>query len=342
MSPFSSRMWLCLGMLRYLGFILLVTFITLVVWIFAEAASVQTREFPAADVTFVGEEGQYIRVVDNQNWHDTLDVVVEGSSAELDEAERALRKVKIAPGQGGIPTEPGEYTVDLRQALRAAAGLPAKGVTIARVNPATVRVEVDKMVARTASIRVDVPDVELDGPAEAKPDAAQVLLPSRVAAATPDGLTLVATPEASRIKALVAGRRETLSNVALRLPAGITGAKVQPELIEIAFRIKAKQAVVTLKTVPVLVRLAPRELGKFEVEINEADQFLRDVRVTGPADLVGQVERGEFRIAATLSLSFEELERGINSKQVTFADFPGSLNIEVANPLVRLTVRRRK
>ena len=328
-------------MLRHLGTIVIVTFITLVVWVFAEAASVQTRELPAATVTFTSDENSFVRVLENQNWREVVDVVIEGSTAEIDEAERLLRNVKLVPGQPGVPSEPGEHTIDLRTALRSSAGLPGKGVTIARVSPATIRIDVDKLVAKAATVRIDVLDAELDGPAEVKPSVVQVYMPGKIAATLPDAPIVIATVDLARVRQLVPGRREILSGVPLKTTGSLAGYRMDPPTVEIALKLKSKQGTLNIKSVPVLVRMAPRELARFDVTLNEADQFLRDVKVSGPTDLLDQLSRDEFKVVATLSLTYEDLERGITSKEATFADMPTNLSFEVANRLVRLNVKKR-
>ncbi len=328
-------------MLRHLGTIVIVTFITIVVWVFAEAASVRTRELPTASITFSGDESTFVRVLDNQNWHEVADIVIEGSTAEIDEAERILRNIKLVPGQAGVPSEPGEHTIELRTALRSSAGLPGKGVTIARVSPATVRIEVDKLVATTANIRVELPDAELDGAAEVKPPTAVVYMPGKVAATLSGTPTVTAVVDAARVKQLVPGRREVLVGVPLKISGAAAGYRIDPPTVEIALKLKSKQNTITLKTVPVMVRMAPRELSRFDVTLNEADQFLRDVKVTGPSDLLDQLTRDEFKVVATLSLTYEDLERSITSKEAVFADMPSNLSFDAPNRLIRIAVKKR-
>lgn len=328
-------------MLRHLGTIVIVTFITIVVWVFAEAASVRTRELPTASITFSGDDSTFVRVLDNQNWHEVADIVIEGSTAEIDEAERVLRNIKLVPGQAGVPAEPGEHTIDLRTALRSSAGLPAKGVTIARVSPATVRIEVDKLVPTIANIRVELFDAELDGAAEVKPATARIYLPGKYAATLPDAPIVTAVVDVARVKQLVPGRREVLAGVPLRSPGAAAVYQIDPPTVEIALKLKSKQSSITLKTVPVMVRMAPRELSRFDVTLNEADQFLRDVKISGPSDLLDQLARDEFKVVATLSLTYEDLERSITSKEATFADMPSNLSFDAPNRLIRMTVRKR-
>ena len=90
-----------------------------------------------------------------------------------------------------------------------------------------------------------------------------------------------------------------------------------------------------------MVRMAPRELARFDVTLNEADQFLREVKVTGPGDLLDQLARDEFKVVATLSLTYEDLERGITSKEAAFSDMPSNLVFDSPNRLIRITVKKR-
>ncbi|MBU6412415.1 MAG: hypothetical protein KGS45_02990 [Planctomycetes bacterium] len=337
-------------MMRHLGTILIATLIAALVWIFAEAESVRTREI-RIEVEVQADPGsdRVVTVLDG-GFKEIVDIVLEGSTTELEGAERLLRqkKIRLAPGVEGISPEPGEQAVDLRTALRAAAGLREAGVTIKSANPSSVRIEVDSMVVREATVRVDVGEGELEASPEVRPAAVKVIMPSRVASALTEVPVVTARLDAAMLKPLVPGRREVLGAVPVK-PSGVLSSsamrlRLDPPAVEVAVRLRNKIDSVTLPTVPVLVRIPPGELSHFDIAVDEADQLVRNVKISGPADLVDKVRREAIKVVATVTLSFSDLEKAAGStvsKEVTFGDLPPGLTADVPATSVRVGVTRR-
>lgn len=327
----------------------LVTVITAVIWVFAEAESLRTKQV-WAEVMFQGDPSgeRVIDVVDGQGWRGRVELTVEGSAAGLDRLQSRLNRqpIKLAPGMDGVSAESGEQSVELRVALRAHPDLREVGGTITKTDPPTVKVRVDQMVPRELRVEVQAPDGELDGVPETRPAKVRVRLPASDAASLGAEATAVAKLDASMLSKLVPGRVETVTGVPVALPAWIVPgrARIEPPSVDVQLKLRSRTATVTVPSVPVQVRIAAVELGKWEIEIPETDRFIRDVKITGPSDLVNQVRTGEIKILATVSLGFEELERGITSKEVTFTDFSAQLPLkfEADNRVVRLTVRKRE
>lgn len=337
-------------MLRHLGTILIATLIAALVWIFAEAESVKSREL-RIEVELQADPGSdRVVSVNDSGFRDVVDLVLEGSNTELDAAERTLRqkKIRLAPGVEGVSPEPGEQVVDLRTALRAAGGLREAGVTIKRIEPPTVRIEVDSLVIREAAVRVDVGEGELEAPPEVRPAVVKVIMPGKVAAALTEVPVVTARLDAAILKPLVPGRREVLGAVPVR-PSGVLAAsaprlRLDPPAVEVGVRLRSKIDSVTLPTVPVLVRMPPGELSHFDISVDDADQLVRNVKVSGPADLIDKVRREAIKVVATVTLSFSDLERAAGatvSKEVTFGDLPPGLTVDVPATSVRVGVVRR-
>jgi hypothetical protein len=87
------------------------------------------------------------------------------------------------------------------------------------------------------------------------------------------------------------------------------------------------------------IRVAPGQLARWQISIPENDQFLRDVRVTGPSEEIERIRKGELRIIAMVALSSQELQAGITSKAASFSDLPSSLQFLVEDPIVALEIR---
>lgn len=326
----------------------LVTIITLVIWVFAEAESLRTKQI-SAEVSFQSEPSgeRVIDVPEGQGWRGRIELTVEGSAAGLDRLQSRLSRqaIKLIPGMDGVPVDPGEPTVDLKLALRAHPDLREVGATITKTDPATVRVRIDRMVVRDLRVEVQAPDGELDGVPETRPATVKVRMPAAEAASLGADAPAVAKLDGPMLQKLVAGRVETITGVPVSLPAWANNgrARIEPPSVDIQLKLRSRTAAYTVPSVPVQVRLAAVELGKWDVDVPESDRFIRDVKVTGPSDLVNQVRSGEIKVVATVSLAFEELERGVTTKEVSFTDFASQLPLkfEAENRVVRLKITRR-
>jgi hypothetical protein len=114
-----------------------------------------------------------------------------------------------------------------------------------------------------------------------------------------------------------------------------------PARADVALTVRAREVTVRLASVPVQLRIPPAELPNWDIRVPEADQFISDVAVTGPADQVRGIQSGTVQIVAVVPLSFEELERGIASKEAVFVGLPGNVKAEAARRTIRLTITRR-
>lgn len=333
-------------MFRHFKTFVLVTFVTALIWIFAEGESL-TRRSLKADVLFETDSagGRVVAVTDGA-WRDKVDIIVQGTASAVTEAESVLRRaIKLRPGMTGIPAQSGEFTIDLEAALSDVAELSGAGVTIARADPASVTVHIDQLLEKTLPVVLEAPGVDIDGPAELAPTTVKLRLPEQDAA-----LLSADTPARVRIPAetlakLVPGRKESIASLPIELPNAVAGArftKFEPATASVSITLRNNTSSYKLASVPVFVKLAAVELGKWDISINEADRFLTDVTVSGPSDLVERVRRQDLKVTATVPLSFEELERGITAKDAVFSDLPASLRFEVRSARVRLDIQKRE
>jgi len=328
-----------------------VIFITCLIWLFAEAESLRTIESPA-EIVFSSDAGSN-RTIDLVDAGDTTQqiarvrilVEIEGSASAIDAVERILRKpVNLSPGMESVPREPGDRVVNLRDALRNHPDIRSHGITIKKVDPQDVRVFIDEIETRAIKVLASIPLSDLDGAVEIRPATVKLHLPTSQAKLLTENSYATARIEPAVLESLARGLRQTLPGVPLALPnelASSTHAWLETRTADVSLTLRTQTRSIKIPSVPVHLRLAPGEFGKWEIEIPEQDRFLTDVTITGPNDKVQAVEDKTVSVLATISLSFEELERGIASKEATFADLPEGLKAETANKTVRVTIKRR-
>lgn len=329
---------------------MLVTLVTILIWVLADAKSLVRLDRPLEIVFTAGpDSGRTIRVLPGQGWQGQVSVQFEGPNAAVARIDPILRRaVELSPGLvPAVPIEPGEHTVDLREALRSLQGFKSSGMTIKEVDPATVRVEVDSIVQVEARVRVVVPKGELDGSPTPRPERATISLPSRLAGTLDADPELTASITAEQLKDLPEARPGVVRGVGLILPASLRGrpsVRVDPPRVDVDLTLRSKTATYVVAAVPVQVQLSPEQADRYRVQLT-SDSFISNVSVIGPRELIDRVRSGRERIIAVLRLEPDELDGGITSKEVVFvADppLPASLTYQAQTTRVGLRIEPRQ
>jgi hypothetical protein len=174
-------------------------------------------------------------------------------------------------------------------------------------------------------------------------------MPETAAKTLPDDLILAARIDPAAISNLQEGRRTSLT-LPVSVPEalrGVEGVKVSPAFVTAAVTLRSRTAFTVVPSVPVHLRLAPTEVGLWDIQVPEASRQLNDVTVTGPSDLIEQIKSGALKPIAFVPLSFEELEKAAASgepidRDVQFTSLPSPLRFEAHQKTVRLIVKRRE
>src|SRR5262249_38934132 len=149
---------------------------------------------------------------------------VEGSTGAIDALKATLGgSVTLAPGRG-VPPEPGEHVLALRDTLRAHPALDRRGVTLAEVKPEALRVTVEQLESRSVPVRVVAPQAPLRAPPDPSPARVTLTGPrDALSRLDPAALTAVARIDAAVLNALPEGQRTTINKVRLEPPEALRG-----------------------------------------------------------------------------------------------------------------------
>lgn len=331
-------------MLRHGQTILVVTLVSVIIWLFAEGENVQRVTLEATLQVVPSASGNVIAWVESDTpWDGHITLSVSGSTAGIDELRDRLRQpILISPGIDGFSATPGNQTLDIRSLVRAAAAVRETGVAIEETEPRTIVAHADVLEPVELPIRVEIADAEIDGVPEANPPRAIMQVPSLAKERLTTETVLFARLGPDIIRGLTRGRRETIQAVPIEAPpelTGVRGLRIAPLSTRVSFTLREKTATEVIPSVPVHLRIAPVQFNKWVVSIPESDQFLRDVTVTGPSQEIARIRSGDLRIIAMVTLSAQDLASGITSKQVTFSDLPLTLQFQVEDPIVNLEIR---
>lgn len=326
----------------------LVTLITALIWLVAESESLRTETL-TFDVTVQSSGNKAVRLSPDQAWNRRVEVTVRGPTSAIDQLRQTVSPgVRLAPGEG-LPLDAGPTTVVLREALRETEAFAGSGITPVECTPATVRMEVADLVEHSMEVR-GVLDAEVEGVVRVSPAQVTLRVPQEVANELDGSATLIARAPRSVVNGAPPGVEQQVEGVPVELPAEMAGAwGISGPLprVTVTFTLRETVSSVTLPQVPVQIGLAPIELPRWEVSV--ADQFIRDVTVTGPRDVISRLQgNGDqpppLRVVALVWLSFEDLERGIETKEAEFVALPRpreAISFEAASPIVSLRIQRR-
>lgn len=326
--------------------VLLVSVVTLLVWLLAESRTVRTEIAEVSPRIEAGTASEMlVRPAVGFPLPESVQVSLSGSAAGLDQVLRALQgRVLLRLGLE-IPATVGVHEIDLREVLRKSEILTNAGVGIVEVNPDRVHVEVDELGVASLPVRAIEPDgvlFENGGTPRTDPPDLRVRGPASVLArlAGREGLVRL---EAAAIEALRPGVQERIGRLRVELPedADRWGTVFDPEYVDVQLTLRSRTQSYTLPPMPVQVQLAPGEIGRWLVSLESGQQDLVGIEVTGPSNQIDRLRSGEVVPTAVVALTFDELERGIESKRAQISGLPPGVSIVAGAELgVRLSIRR--
>lgn len=298
----------------------LVTVVALTIWLFAEAESLGSYS-GTASVSFVSPPNAD-RIVRAEGFGGTVEIEVRGPRADISRARNVLGGgIRLTPDIAGIGAAEGKQTVNLFDTLRRYKPLADTGVEIVSVRPDKVDVNVTVLETVALPIIAAIPSSVADvvGAPRITPDTAQVKVPrNSVPAGGGDSFRVVARPTPDQLRRLPPTGTAQIQNVPLELPESLavyTEAQLLDRTASVELTIRNRNATRELTLVPVQVVLPPFEVSRWTVNLNPEDE-LTTVTLAGPADTLDAIATGSDRAVALMTLSSDDLESGITSKDV--------------------------
>jgi hypothetical protein len=330
---------------------LIVSLITAVVWLFAEAESLNDVDI-RTPVTLVASNPM-VQIITDEGWEARVRVTLRGSNAGIAQAREFLEQGVTLPLPFAAGPDLQDTPVDLLESMQRLPELRQFGVTATAVVPTRVTVRVREMVTEELPIRVSLPGVEIDGTARVTPATLTVRMPSSLreslVASKQWPPAIMATLPESALSSLPRGalvEREA-ELVVPDIIGPVTGAQIPTGAsATINFSIRARSETIELRA-PVQVLLPPIESGEWAVQLAGGDVLL-DVTVTGSPEMIARLRDRTDRIVGVLALSSDDLASGAQSKQVGFAllregaftPVPEALKIDTPRRGVGFTARR--
>ncbi len=314
------------------------------VWVLAESQTLRSESLTLG-VTIKGEaDGASLVRISDGTWTGQIELTIEGSAALVSDArDRLGGRVELVVGRE-LPSEPGDHVVMLQDALRLTQALLDSGVSIAEVRPETVPISIARAAEIEAPVIVRAPLGRLEGAPRAEPPVVRIRGPKDAIDALNNGaFEVVAQIGEDALDGLLPGVPEVLQDIRLEMPESLRrtwGVTLVPDAADVTVMVRTRTRTHTIPRLPVQVVLPPPELGRWRITLAAEDTDLFDVTIAGPSEGVEQVISGASRPMAVLSLSFDELERGITSKRAQIVLLPQGVTARVEDAEIRLTIER--
>ncbi|MEM8781570.1 MAG: hypothetical protein AAGE65_01830 [Planctomycetota bacterium] len=282
-----------------------VTLITILVWLYAEGAIVERHPNERVTVRFTAAGG--VPMLIEPDLEQVL--VTFRSSGPVYQRFQSLTAnetidLEVESGVGEAIGRP--QTVDVRARLEAALFTPL-GVTIDEITPALVEVTARRLVTRTVPVVVRDDGLDLRSPPTVDPAAVTVTLPEDLAlqldtlnAASP--ATVAATVDLTRAVGDNPPPPGVASVVSVAIEPPVIGAETITSLrvreADVSYTLANRESTLNLTSMP-LRRLTPFEFP-FEIVVSNNAKVLNDVTLTGPAETLRRIESGEIAVWAEL------------------------------------------
>ena len=309
--------------------VIVVTLISMMLWLLAESRMVRSQTVEAQlAITMVESPGGIelaVRQEPGQGLVRVVEIEIEGSTSGIDELVRQLQnRVELRLGRE-IPARPGVFEIDLRAELRKSPDLDMHGVTITAVNPERVTVEVDEIETREYRIGVGLPEgVQTDSVPFTEPALVTLRAPSSVMQQVASEQAKVVVTD-DQVEKLTPGRLETVPGMVVELDgvrSGTWATTLEPAQVDVLVTLRSVTQRLTLDPLPVQVLLAPGEIGRWRVDLDDTDRDLLGVEIEGPVDAIELLRSKSVRPRALIALSFEDLGQGINEKPAQIVNLP--------------------
>lgn len=308
-----------------LGSLLLVTAVTVLVWIWAAGETRESDRFDTA-VRFLPADAA--RLVVRPDRVPQVRFEASGSKRALREFETLLAKgpLDLVAGAHGVPSAAGTWTIDLVAAVADLPEVQDTGVSIVSCEPKSAELRVVPLEPRTLRLVAELPGVATQGDVVVDPASVVALLPADLR--TTADPTALAAVEPRLLDRLEPGQRLSL-DATVRLPAALSAAaevaRFEPATVRVTFTPKVVERTTTLSAVPVQVAGIADDFAAHRVDCSPS--VLNDVVVSGPADAIARIEAG-LRVVAFVHLTTDELEAGIASKAVSLWLLPPGVSVQ--------------
>lgn len=319
---------------------IVVTVIAVLVWLYAEATVLQTKTGLSVQVLLKEPTAGFAIAPDST----TVRVTFRASSGQIQQFNDTTSLPLIVEIDPTGIVDQTERTIILDEAL-IRAGLGEIGITDLEVEPATLNVSIQPLETIELPVVVDAGNIALNGEPLSEPDRISITAP----------LSMIEQLRGQSIKAdlteaAAAGdgtnREKVANNVPLTFPGELDLAspwvKTQTRSVRINYTLANNTATTSVGRVPLYINLPVDVQLRYTVRAQDQTNFLRDVELQGPAEIIDRIRAGDPDLTVRAELSITDLskiEQTTLERPIIIAP-PGVTPVQLPEAML-ITVRRR-
>ena len=300
---------------RQLGTIVLVTVVTLLIWLLA-AAKTRESDTIASRLEFTVASDSAGERYDVSPSPIPMTLTVEGPAIAVRDARSLLT---TAPLRISLPAEQGRREIaNLATLIEGTESIRDLGVSVVAVDPAAVHVDITEFVTKTAVTRADIQSASTVQDVSVAPKEVRVTVPRSLVLQLPDPLVVDAVVDPRDISRLEPGVLHTVDGT-LKLPDSVpitTGVAFEPASARVSFQLLARQRRAKVPRVRIQVISSPQDFGTYTVQLPEP--LLSDVDIEASPDAIAEVEAGNAQVIGLVHLTTNDKERAVDTKAVSF------------------------
>lgn len=315
----------------------IVTMISVLVWLYAEGENVLDFNNQRMQVRFVAPPGQHLAITPQEPV--PILVSIRASAGEKGWLDEQIRQgpiiIEVQPDSDPASST---QTVLLQTAL-AQSPLGRLGINITATDPQTKTIQVEQLVTRKLPVTAAPTDVQFAERPIFEPREVTVTLPESVAKTADEARVI------GRLDALNLGSYEVNSDVVATVPLEAPPHLQTPWTVlsqstaQVTFNIRKLTDTLVIPRVPIRISADPLSLEEFEIGLNQSDIVLRDVRLSGPSDVIQAIRDERVRVWAELRPTNDELQRGVTTLTPVIVT-PDGISFDPPDP-VPVTIQRK-
>lgn len=297
-----------------LGTLILVTVVTLLIWLLAAARTQEIAPIAGGiDFVVAGDTaGDRFKVSPNRI---PVTVTVEGAALAV---RRARQLISGAALEIPLQAEDGRQEIaSLQQAVQRLEAIRSTGIEIVAVDPPEVVVDIAEFVPVQAVVREEIKSASTVQDVSVTPEQVTVIVPKAQVDRLPETLMVDAVIDPREVARLEPGVLQTVRGT-LHLPDDLSIAgpvRIEPATALVSFQLVARQRRAVVPRVRVQVISSAQDFGQYAVDLPEP--ILHDVEIEAAPERIAQVESGQAQVVALVHLSTNDKEKGIDRKAVS-------------------------
>jgi hypothetical protein len=320
-------------MVKRLQTFILVSIITLFIWLIAEAQSLDTQGQLLQVQLKVAEQSRL--VITSGSTNSTVQLELQGSTASLDRLLHNLTGTMLLTLE-----TPGEFTIDLQERLSEMPPFKGSGVNIRSVDPDFMeRVVVERLITvDDVQVRPTEPNgVELRGSPTVSPVTVSVAVPESALGAFQAAKYVNVVLDDLSLASLSPGPHTINVPLAISAGVGTTHAVISPSTVALTLDVRDSTETWTPEApLPVQVQLPADLAGEYRITVVD-DRFI-EVTFTGPSQSIERLKQDRARAVPFIALTSDDLARGVTAAAIQFRSLPAGVTATPAQTSVTVEI----